>query len=177
MEQEQQEALHQARSDRLQEARNRAKTDVNEGAGKTKQWAHTAKSVSQLASHSGFLSLGKYVDMLGDMPYFFAMMAAVLKDLSDIAFAPTVFLPMIFSILCGIFIAMMLFLAGARKKKGAATQFVKSTIAIIAGSGADAIPGLDLLPIETMVVIVLYIWALMDRKSEAETGEAVNETY
>ncbi|HEX8974522.1 MAG TPA: hypothetical protein VF817_03485 [Patescibacteria group bacterium] len=158
---------HLERSRRLQEARERAKTDHEEGASDLKKWAHTTKGVAQYANPLGAISLLGQVDFLADMPYAAALGAAVLKDILDIADFETVVLPFLFSLLCTIFIFMMLQLVGGNKKKSSARTFVKSTVALIGGGLADAIPGVDLLPIETAVVIVLYIWELRARKEAA----------
>lgn len=114
-------------------------------------------------------SLWKYVEPISDLPFAAALGGAMLKDLLDLATFETVILPMIFSMLCSIFIFMMLLLAGAGGKRKTANKILQKILIIIGGGMVDGIPGLDFLPIETITVIIIYMLTLMERR-DAEQG-------
>lgn len=116
-------------------------------------------------------SLLKQMDIFTDMPFVLALGAALLKDLIDLVAAETIIFSVLFSILCSIFIAMMLLIAGASGKRKSSKQTVKKILSLLAGGIADSIPGIDFLPIESVTVVVIYVLTLMERKEEAMNGD------
>lgn len=122
------------------------------------------KDAVKSANPTGAVSLLKQVDLLGDMPMVAALGAALLKDFSDLVFN-VVLIGGLFSILCSIFIFMMMFLAGAGEKRKAARGLMKKGLFLVAGGLADGIPGLGFLPIETLTVGVVYLMILAERKA------------
>ena len=124
----------------------------------------TAKNLSKMATPAGAFSALKQVNLLKDMPFVCAFGFAILKDILDLVFAPTIILSMVFSILCSIFIFMMLLLAGSSGKRKAASGFMKGGI-LIGGGIADSIPGVDFFPVETITVGIIYFMTLSERAS------------
>ncbi|KKQ53040.1 MAG: hypothetical protein US70_C0006G0010 [Parcubacteria group bacterium GW2011_GWD2_38_11] len=150
--------------ERLDEARK------NEGRkiGGVKDTADTAKKIAETATPVGALSLLKQINFIGDMPFVAAMGAALLKDLLDFVAGPTVVLSILFSVLCSIFIFMMLLLVGASGKKKGANKILSKIAVLGAGGIADSIPGIDFLPIETITVAAIYFLTLVERKNASK---------
>jgi len=110
----------------------------------------------------------KQVDFLKDVPFFCAFGFAILKDILDIVFALTgvlIILSMLLSILCSIFIFMMLLLTGSSGKQGVAKGLAKKGLSIIGGGLIDLIPGLSILPAATITVGIVYFMTLSERAS------------
>jgi len=122
----------------------------------------TAKNLSKVATPMGVFSLLKHVNLLKDMPFVCAGGFALLKDFLDLIFNETVILGILFSVLCSIFIFMMLLLAGSNGKRKAASGFMKG-IVLVGGGVIDSLPGLGFAPIETMTVAIIYMLVLADR--------------
>lgn len=142
------------------------KSRQQSGSDNAKNPTDSAKNLAKSATPMGFFSLLKQVNLLRDMPFFCAFGFAILKDLLDLVFAPTVILSILFSILCSIFIFMMLMLAGSSGKRKGAKGFIKKAITLAGGGIADSIPGIDFLPIETVTVGIIYFMALSERANE-----------
>ena len=124
------------------------------------------KNISKAAIAKGFFPLLKEVDLSNDMPFVAALLGALGKDVSDFVFAETVILSMLTSILCSIFIFMMLILAGSGRRNKSARGFAKKALILIGGGAADSLPGVDFLPIETITVGMIYMMVLAERASE-----------
>ncbi len=151
--------------DRLAAARRSMRQNI-------KSAAKTAKKLSKIGAVASLL---KEANMLLDMPFIAALGAAVLKDALDLADFATVILPMLFSSFCSIFIFMMLLLVGASGKKKMASNMIKKGLVVIGGGVFDAVPGLDLFPIETATVLVIYLMTLYERM-EAREAERAEES-
>lgn len=148
-------------AERLDEARKGSEANAEKGKGAL----NDAKNIAELATPMGTMSLIKYVDFIGDMPYVAAMGVAMLKDLVDLGTFETVILPILFSMLCSIFIFMMMLMVGSGGKRKSATAIFKKIGFLLGGGVADAIPGLGFFPIETMTVILIYALTLVERKN------------
>jgi len=159
-EQQQAEQNHKDGLSKAREAQQLAKTAKNAA-----EVAATGSPTAALSLAKDAFSIFKQIDMLGDMPFFFALCAAVLKDIMNIVTFETIILPFLTSILCGIFIYMMLYLGGAGDKKKKTKKMMGKGLTILFGSLIDAIPGLDVIPIETITVLIVYVWVLFDRKN------------
>ena len=123
----------------------------------------TAKNLAKATTPLGFFSLLKKIDFLKDIPFFCAFGFAMLKDLLDLVFAPTVILSILFSILCSIFIFMMLMLAGSGGGKGMVSGLLKKGGFIMGGGVIDSLPGVDFFPAETVTVGIIYFMTLAER--------------
>lgn len=154
--------------DRLEEARKRdaAKKTKNSEVSTVKSSSDLAKNVSN--PFSG-LSLLKQIDMFNDMPYFSALGAALIKDISDfIGIGSLPGIGTVITICCSIFIGMMMFLGGAGEKRKIAKGWIKKFLTLVGGTIVEILPGIDFLPVETMTAGLVYIWVLSDRKSSRE---------
>jgi hypothetical protein len=145
--------------ERLADARKDGKSSVKEKLDAVKNMAKTATPM-------GALSLMKQVNPATDLPYVAAMGAALAKDLVTMVTFVTVILPIIFSILCSIFIFMMLMLVGANGKRSGANSLLKKVGWLLGGGVLASIPGLDIFPFETATVAVIYYLTLVERKGE-----------
>jgi hypothetical protein len=123
------------------------------------------RDLGSIATPMGAVSLVKQIDLIADMPYVAAMGAALLKDLLDFVAAETIVLSALFSMLCTIFIFMMLLLVGANGKKKGASKLLSKIGVLGVGGIADSIPGIDFFPIESITVAVLYVMELIERKN------------
>lgn len=123
------------------------------------------KDVAKNASPMGAVSLLGQINLFSDMPYVAAFGAAMLKDLLDLPAAATGILPIIFAMLCSIFIFMMMLVAGSGGKKKGASALLKKSGVLIGGGVADSIPGVDFFPIESATVAVIYVMELNERKN------------
>lgn len=129
------------------------------------------KDLTAAATPMGMIALLKQVRFLADMPFAAALGVAMLKDLVDLATWGTVVLPFVFSALCSIFIFMMLLLVGASRKRKGASNMLKMIGVLAAGGIVDSIPGLNILPIETITVFAIYVLVLIERKNTQEEEE------
>ncbi len=158
--------------ERLSSAR-RAGTNKRGTISEVKNAMHGAKKLAGAkAIVSDLKSMTKEINLLLDMPFVAAAGAALLKDILDLVTFETVILPMIFSFLCGIFIFMMLLLAGASGKRKGAQRILNKLLITLGGSIADGVPGLDLFPIETFTVIIIYVMTLKERAEDRKEAEA-----
>jgi len=126
-----------------------------------------AKDVAAIATPAGALSMVKQIDFLADIPYVAALGAAILKDIFDLGTFVSIVLPFIFSVLCGIFIFMMMLLVGAAGKRKGASKMLSKIGILGFGTIVDSIPGLDVFPVETATVIAIYVMELIERKNAA----------
>lgn len=146
--------------ERLAEARS-----TEGGSNNVKNAINTAKNMAEGANPAEAASIFKQMNVISDMPYVAAMGAAVLKDLLDFVGAATVVLPILFSVLCSIFIFMMMLMVGAGGKRKGATAIAKRIALLVGGGMADSVPGLGLFPFETLTVLVIYYMTLVERKN------------
>jgi hypothetical protein len=147
----------------------KAREEGTNRRGSFSEVKNAMKSAKKIAVGSRVaFSMVKEINFLLDMPFFAAFGAALLKDLFDLVDFATVILPFLFSMLCGIFIFMMLLLAGSAGKRNAAKKILNKVLIVLGGSIADGIPGLDLFPIETATVFIIYLMALRERAEDRE---------
>jgi hypothetical protein len=125
--------------------------------------SNNTKNIIKSVSPIGLFSAIKQANFLKDLPFMAALMFAILKDLFDFLFNATVILGMLFSVLCSIFIFMMLLLAGSGDKRKKAGGLLRKGIALIGGGLADSLPGFGFLPIETLTVFLIYAMVLQER--------------
>lgn len=150
-------------NEKLREAR---QEDSGQSKNGNASATDTAKNLTKAATPMGFFSVLKKIDFSKDIPFFCAFGFAILKDILDIVFTGTgglIPLSMLFSILCSIFIFMMLLLAGSSGKKGMASGLLKKGGFLIGGGVVDAMPGVGMFPAETATVGVIYCMTLSER--------------
>lgn len=129
------------------------------------------KAKSAVKSALNVFGLLKQIDLINDMPFFAAIGAAILKDVLDgflTAYLPP--LDFIAAIFASSFIGMMMFLAGAGEKRKLAQNAIKKIFTLVAGTTLEMIPLLDAMPFETITILFIYGWTLLDRQiAEAES--------
>lgn len=116
------------------------------------------------------------IDMLNDMPYFFAMIASLLKDLLDVIFdlmAVTLPIPIIISMMNLVFGIMMMQLAkfSETQEKTHARWKVKVGL-YIAGAAFGSIPFLNFIPESIVTTVVVYFLTLWERANTRKTEKA-----
>lgn len=135
------------------------------------------QDAAKLGTPMGAISLVKQINFLGDIPYAAAMGAAILKDISDLVLVGSLpGLGTVITIMCSIFIFMMMLLVGAGEKKKMFKGMFKRGGAIIAGALVGFMPGLNFLPEETITVIAVYVLTLSERAHAPVQVERMDET-
>ena len=115
------------------------------------------------------------IDMLNDMPYFCTMLGSILKDILDELLAETVIMPILFSVLNGIFGLMMMQLAKYSEKKAKVhSRMTVRIIVWIVGNMFDSLPGLDFLPMSIATTLIVYVMTLQER-AKASKDEKVSK--
>lgn len=172
--QKRQELLAARKADKEKKAKDKARKTLKKyGTGKNKgQAASTIKSAKNMiesATPWGVFALIFQINIFSDLPYALALVAAVLKDILDMSEATGIgyVAVIIFTFLCGVWIAMMMLLAGGGKGRRQ-QKIIHSWLVLLAGTTAEMIFGLDILPIETFTVIIVCALALLDRKQAAK---------
>lgn len=143
--------------------------EVRRDYHEAKQLGVEAKTLVKSMTPWGFFSLIGKVHPLTDMPYFFAILAAVSKDLLDLAGIGS--LPgigTVVTMLASTFIAMMMFLGNVVHSEHDRTIFqsvlLKQFGVLILVTIVEFIFGLDFVPAETLGVLFIYSFALAARK-------------
>ncbi|EKD46828.1 MAG: hypothetical protein ACD_67C00055G0009 [uncultured bacterium] len=154
---EEQKGSENSHVDRLAEAREAAKIAKNVAG------VAAGSPGAALALSKDALSMWKQIDFMGDMPFVAAMGAAILKDVVDLGTFETIVLPVLFSMLCSIFIFMMMLLTGSNGKKKNSNVMLKKIGILLGGGVADSL--ISFLPIETVTVGMIYAMTLIERKS------------
>jgi len=142
------------------------------GVGQAAKMAGEAKKAAN-AAKSG-LALLRHIDMFKDWLFLLAFFAALLKDISDFALIGS--FPgwgTVISLCCSILIFFLILLAGAGEKRSSTKAMVKKIMTMMGGTLAEFLPGINFLPIETIIVIYIYIIVLAERKTAEE--EAATE--
>jgi hypothetical protein len=130
------------------------------------------RDIASLATPMGAFSVLKQIKFLADLPYAAALGAAILKDLLDLVFIGS--LPgvgTVITILCSIFIFMMMLLVGSGNKKKAVSGMFKKGGLILGGTLVEFLPGLDFLPIETLTVAGIYYLTLVERMHNSKVNK------
>lgn len=155
--------------------------------GNYKQKLVSARSLSRLAKNpspaglakigvSEFknnLSLMKHLNPMLDWMFGIALIIALLKDILD--FVGIGSLPVIGTVVTfcvSVSIGLIMFIAGSSGKKGIAKGSLKRFGVLGGGTFVEMFFGINSLPIETIVVIMVFYMTLRDRaQSEQSTKE------
>ncbi len=182
--QEKKQAISEAREkEREKKAREAIrKNNTGRNKGKVKADIQKAKNINPV----GALSVLSQFNIFMDWVYAAALVAAILKDILDFSEATGVgyIFVIITTFMCSIFIAMMMLLGdsmGGTKERNS-TKSIRNWLILLAGTTTEFIFGLDMLPIETLTVIIIYFFVLAARKEMAEKrkskqGESEMEAY
>jgi len=142
-------------------------------SGSLKNSINTAKKKLDAAKDS--ISLMSYADPLKDWMFGIALIFAILKDILDLidnalvaAAGLGAILTFIFTLLASFIIGFVMLLTGSSSKNKVARTILKR-FAILAGTTLiEFIPGIDLLPLESITVVVIVWMTLVERKVDAE---------
>lgn len=171
----------------LKKARKRdAKSTLREyNTGKSKGLAkntiNDAKNLAKSATPWGALKLLAKANPITDWMYGLAFVAAIFKDFLDFV-EITGFLYIIVIIstfLVSIFIAMMMLLGSFTTGHGRRDQkIIRSWLILMGGTTAELLFGVNILPIETVTVALIYMFALSARAQEQEKSASLSkESY
>lgn len=183
--QQKQQLDQQAWQQKLNEARRRARYErsfkgkVDEFAsGKRRAKGKLGKNIQSEAKKVskamesltpwGAFSVLSQISFFSDWMYGLALFAAILKDLLDMIEATGIgyFIVIVFTLLCSIFIALMMILGSFTNGTGRFQQkIIRSWLILIAGTTAELLFGVNVLPIETLTVMLVYLLMLSDRKA------------
>lgn len=156
---------------RLEEARRnnpgRARSTVNNVSSVTRMAKEARKKAKKVKLEAS--SLMKYVDPFLDWAFGIALSCAILKDILDLVFIGS--LPVIGTLLtffasCIIFFCTLI--TGSGAKKNFARRIMKKYGTIIIGTLIEFVFGIDFLPIETCIVIIVYALTLHERFEEEQ---------
>ena len=120
----------------------------------------------------GFLALLSKIN-LSDWPYALALVAAIFKDIMDFMEA-TGFgyaIVLVLTFMCSIWIAMMMLLASGGKGRQD-QKIIRSWLILLSGTTAELIFGIDVLPIETLTVLIIFALALLAKQQAAKAEKA-----
>lgn len=168
---------------RKKEAKPQRRTDKYVPKKNDKDLQHKAKSLARLMGPINPLSLLSQISPADDWMYLLAFLAALTKDLLDLCifiFGIGDIIPLLASFIIDPFIFLMMILGSSGGGRGRAEQsMVKSTtkqgLIILVGSVTDDVPGINVLPIETFVVIVVYLMTLYDRVKNDRVEKAYQQ--
>ena len=168
------EAILKARAEeKKQKARETIKqNNIGRNKGQAAAAIRDAKDLAKNITPWGLFSLLGQFNIFLDWMYAAALLAAILKDVLDFAEVTGVgyALVIVVTFMCSIFIAMMMLLGdsmGGTKERGN-QKSIRSWLTLLSGTTVELIFGLDLLPIETMTVVIIYLFVLVARKQAAE---------
>lgn len=129
-------------------------------------------------------TLLKYLDPFMDWLFGIALIFAVLKDIFDIINNALVaaggvgwLLIIIFTTFCSLIIFFIMLITGASGKTKIARNIAKRIALLIATTLAEYLPAIDLLPLETLVVIIIFYMTLKERKNSAQEEKLQNAQY
>lgn len=176
------------RAKRLQAARRadarKTLKDQNTGAnkGKARDTIDRAKKIRKSLTPWGFFSLLFQANIISDWMYGLALFAAILKDILDlIEFAGFTYIIVVVATLCiSIFIGFMMILGGILGGEAPKNSFsntraerkiIRSWLVLLGGTTAELVFGINIIPIETLTVLIVYTFALQDRKQAQEDNK------
>lgn len=136
-----------------------------------KETIKDAKNLVESMTPWGALALAFQIN-LGDWMYFLALIAAVLKDILDlIEFAGITYIVVIVVTFCiSIFIGMMMILGSVMNGQGRVQQkIIRSWLTLLAGTTVEMLFGINILPIETMTVLIIWGFALSARRTASKS--------
>lgn len=168
----------QLRETRREEAQKKAgatlkKYSTGKNKGQAKKTINEAKNlVKSAATPWGVLSLIMQASPFKDWMYGLALFVAIFKDVLDLIEATGIgYVVVVVSTFCAsIFIGLMMYLGNSSSGRSRAqNKVLKSYLVLIGGTAIELIFGIDILPIETLTVLIIYGMALAARK-QAKKG-------
>lgn len=113
-------------------------------------------------------SLLAYIDPFLDWLFGIALAMAILKDILDLIGVGS--LPGIGTVVTLIVsgtIGFIMLITGSSGKRGVARSFLKRYGTLVAGTFVELLFGVDFFPIETAMVIIIYVMTLKERRKSS----------
>ncbi|HBI34086.1 MAG TPA: hypothetical protein DEA43_02895 [Candidatus Moranbacteria bacterium] len=135
----------------------------------TKQLGGQAKTLVKSMTPWGLFSLIGKMHPLTDMPYFFGILAAILKDILDLVGIGSIpGIGTVITFLASIFISMMMLLGNMSHSEHDRTIFqsiiLKQIVVVIVITLVELFFGLNFVPAQSIGAFVIYSFALAARK-------------
>lgn len=162
-----------------------------ERKGRAVKTLRRAKDIKKRLKPWNLLGLHAYVSFITDWTYAIALMFAVLKDILDpILISLSGFLTwtivlaffggllyaivLVATIMASVIIWFMMLLTSIAEKKNNFVQkkIIRAYLVLVLATAVEIIPVLNIIPLETFAVIIIYIMALQDRKAADEADRA-----
>lgn len=166
---EKQKALQKARGEEARNILREYSTGKNKGVAK--KTIGDAKNLAKTMTPWGAFGLLAKANLISDWMYGLAFMAAIFKDIFDLVEVTGVLyiIVIILTFLASIFIAMMMLLGSFTEGHGRREQkIIRSWLVLLSGTTAELLFGVNLLPIETLTVLIIYGFVLSERKQAAK---------
>jgi hypothetical protein len=148
--------------------------------GSLKNSAKKAKKA--ITGTVNFFSLLGYINPFIDWLFGIALILAILKDILDIVNNALIaaggvgeILIIIFTFFISVFIFLVMIITGSVGKTKMARNTIKKILAIIGIAIAEAIPAIDLLPMETILVVTTFWMTLRERKKGAQENDQARQ--
>jgi|WetSurMetagenome_2_1015567.scaffolds.fasta_scaffold55702_2 hypothetical protein len=172
-----QRALEEARrkDERNKSKENLKKYSTGKNQGLAKNVKKDAQNLVKSATPWGALGFLMQASPVSDWMYGLALIAAIFKDILDIVEFTGIFyiIVIITTFLVSIFIAMMMLLGSFSNGYGKRNQkIIRSWLILLSGTAAEMLFGINILPIETLTVLIIYALALSARK-QAKKNEYI----
>jgi len=156
---------HQGFADKLKTARRVAAAAENPAMA-AKEGVKAAFNLAKLTA---------YIDPFMDWLFGIALIFAFIKDVLDIPDDALVaaggvgeILIIITTTVCSMAIAAIMFITGSSGKTKMARAMIKKVLLLITATIIECIPAIDVLPIESLVVAIVFWMTLVDRKVAAQ---------
>lgn len=127
------------------------------------------KKAKEIASK---VSLAKYFNPFVDWLYGIALSAALLKDILDfVGIGSLPAIGTVITLMASITIWAVMIITGSAFKAIKKRRFIMRYGVLAAGTLIEMVFGIDFLPIETFMVIYIFVSALEDRRDTKEKSE------
>ncbi|MDP1619833.1 MAG: hypothetical protein Q8L11_02765 [Candidatus Moranbacteria bacterium] len=125
------------------------------------------------------VSLTAYLEPFTDWLFGIALILAIIKDIFDLvnnaliaAFGIGIPLIVVFTAIVSLAIGFIMLLTGSSGKRKTAKKIaqglLKRFLLLVGASAIEAVPAISLLPLESLVVIIIFWLTLVERKKNAE---------
>ena len=150
-----------------QELKDARRADQRKSAKNT---LNEAKNLAKSATPWGAAALFAHAS-IGDWMYWLAIFAAILKDILDIIeFTGIGYIIVIVITICiSIFIGMMMLGSFSTGHGRADQRIIRSWITLLGGTTVEMLFGINILPIETFTVLLVYAFALSARAQASKS--------
>jgi len=121
-------------------------------------------------------SLATYIDPFMDWLFGISLLFAVIKDILDLIdtalyAAGGEILIIITTLLCSIIIGFVMLLTGSSGKNKLTRTVTKRILLLLGTTIVEMLPGIDILPLESLVVIIIIWMTLTERKAGTEKSK------